>query len=181
MPWIRLALFGLLTLVNLGLVTKYVLDNRHLYQWSLQWIDEEDPPSEKVVGLSKGFRVLRNTVDEWTGPERQTGAFGPLSLTPKEVVEQGGPCESKSRLMRTLLHLHGIESRRVLLLEKRSHTVTDADIENGQSMVVDPLNGLYFPRPDGGYFSLNDLAGNREILRERIAEVRSSPGTGPAA
>ena len=147
--------FALMTAVNAGLVAKYHLDNRFLYAWSLQYVDEDDTPSEKVVGLARGFRVLRNQeraepVEGIDHDHRVMASFGPLSLTPREVVEIGGPCESKSRLMRTLLHLHGIDSRRVLLKDQASHTISEADVEGGAKMVVDPLYGLYYPKPGGG-------------------------------
>jgi len=104
------------------------------------------------------------------------GDFGPLSLTPREVVEHGGPCESKSRLMRTLLHLHGIDSERVLLKQKRSHTVTDVEIEEAGRMVVDPLFGLVFPDPRGGYYSVDDLSRDPAIVEARIRQVLSTNG-----
>jgi len=185
MPWIRLALFAVLTAVNVGLLAKYVLDNRFLYAWSLQYVAEDDLPSEKVVALAEAFRILRNTEESGLRQVQETqrvvGAFGPLSLTPREVVEHGGPCESKSRLMRTLLHLHGIASRRVLLKEKASHTVTEVEIEDGKRMLVDPLYGLYFPKPEGGYYASAELAQDPEIMPARVAEVLADPGSGPAA
>jgi hypothetical protein len=59
------------------------------------------------------------------------------------------------------------------------HAVVEADVESGK-MVVDPLFGLWFPKPRGGYYSIRELKQGPNILGQRIAELREQgiqPGT----
>ena len=71
--------------------------------------------------------------------------------------------------MIALLHLPAIESPKWGLYSKDlrpQHAVTEVHVENGE-MVVDPLFGLWFSRPDGdGYYGVKDLKDHPEILKD---------------
>jgi hypothetical protein len=159
-----------LTATAAVLAVQNAADDRVLDAWTAKWVEPGDPPSVAVPKLLAGFRTL-----SWGTPdEQQYGLFPELSLTAREVLERGGPCESKSRLLRTLLHLRGISSDRVLLRDenlKVVHTVTEVELEDGSRMIVDPLYGLYFPRAGGGFYALEDLRRDPAIACRRIEEV----------
>ena len=39
-------------------------------------------------------------------------------------------------------------------------------------MLVDPLFGIWFPKPQGGFYGIHDLRQNPRILSQRIADLR---------
>ena len=76
----------------------------------------------------------------------------------------------RSRLVIRLLRLHGIEASKWALYTKEMksvHAVVELEAETGK-MVADPLYGLWFPRPDGGYYDIKELRQSPSILRGRI-------------
>jgi hypothetical protein len=51
------------------------------------------------------------------------------------------------------------------------HAVVEVEVESGK-MVVDPLFGLWFPRPGAGYYGVKDLKEKPGILQARIGYLR---------
>jgi hypothetical protein len=105
-----------------------------------------------------------------------------LRPTPEQVIENGGDCADRSRLLVRLLQLRGISSSKWALYDAHGesvHAVIQADVESGK-MVVDPLFGIWFPKPTGGYYAIRDLKRNPGILRQRIDELRAQ-GLKPGA
>lgn len=108
--------------------------------------------------------------------------FSFLRATPRQVMEQGGECGDRSRLVIRLLGTHGIKSSKWALYSKDmkpKHAVVEIKTENGR-MVVDPLFGLWFPRPTGGYYGIRELRQSPQILSDRIESLireGKHPGT----
>jgi hypothetical protein len=98
-------------------------------------------------------------------------ALGP---TPIQVMEQGGECGDKSRLVAALLDSLGIDAGLVMIAPCQHcgfiHTVVEARYEAGR-MVVDPTWDVDYPTGDGRFLGVRDLAGTNRG-RERAAELR---------
>ena len=169
-----LALFILLVGVDILLIWKYTSDNKILRSFASEKISVSDRPSDKTIDLLKAMRqdvrTKRNNLAIFLP------VFNFLRPTPVQVLEFGGDCADKGRLLITLLHDNDIEASKVALYDKEGiprHAVVEVQIENDNTMVVDALFGLYFPKPNGGYFTLEDLKGDESILKERVSEVRT--------
>ncbi len=86
-------------------------------------------------------------------------ALGP---TPIQVMERGGDCSDKSRLVAAMLDSIGIHAGLVMISPCLDcgfiHTVVEAQYEN-RRMVVDPIWNIDYPTGDGGFLGVMDLAG----------------------
>ena len=126
------------------------------------------PPSEqamKVVESLKGLPVMPQDTPYFLLP-----IFSFLRPMPRQVMEQGGDCGDRSRLVIRMLRLHGISASKWALYTKEMksvHAVVELETEAGK-MVADPLYGLWFPRPDGGYYDIKELRQSSSILQGRI-------------
>ena len=99
-----------------------------------------------------------------------------LRAMPWQVAVQGGDCADRSRLMIDLLRIRGIRASKWALYApdgRPVHAVVEMESEQGK-MVVDPLFVLWFPRPGGGYDSIQSLEHNPELLRQRVHSLRAS-------
>ena len=98
-------------------------------------------------------------------------ALGP---TPIQVMEQGGECGDKSRLVAAMLDSLGIDAGLVMIAPCQHcgfiHTVVEAQYEAGR-MVVDPTWDVDYPTGDGRFLGVRDLAGTNRG-RERVTELR---------
>jgi hypothetical protein len=98
-------------------------------------------------------------------------ALGP---TPIQVMEQGGDCSDKSRLVAAMLNSLGIDAGLVMISSCPHcgfiHTVVEAEYENGR-MVVDPTWDVDYPTGDGKFFGARELA-RTDRGRERILELQ---------
>ena len=98
-------------------------------------------------------------------------ALGP---TPIQVMEQGGECGDKSRLVAAMLDTLGIDAGLVMIAPCQHcgfiHTVVEAQYEAGR-MVVDPTWDVDYPTGDGRFLGVRDLAGTNRG-RERVTELR---------
>ncbi len=98
-----------------------------------------------------------------------------LRPTARQVAEQGGDCADRSRLLINFLHSRGIKASKWALYSddlRPQHAVVEFEA-NGEKMVVDPLFGLWFPRPDGGYYGIRELKSDPKILRDRVQSLVS--------
>jgi hypothetical protein len=97
-----------------------------------------------------------------------------LGPTPIQVMELGGDCSDKSRLVAAMLNSIGIHAGLVMISPCLYcgfiHTVVEAQYENGR-MVVDPIWNIDFPTEDGKFLGVMDLAGTSRG-RERIVELQ---------
>ena len=102
--------------------------------------------------------------------------FGP---TPIQVLDQGGDCADKSRLLAAMLSTIKIPSTLAMLYPCEEcppiHTVVESKYETGW-MVVDPVNNIYFPDSVGGYYGIEQLATEPELLVDRIRNLRAENG-----
>jgi len=98
-------------------------------------------------------------------------ALGP---TPVQVMERGGDCADKSRLVAAMLNRLGIDAGLVMISQCLDcgfiHTVVEARYEGGR-MVVDPTWDVDYPGEDGWFLGVADLAGTN-LGQERVAELR---------
>lgn len=105
--------------------------------------------------------------------------FTRLGPTPVQVLESGGDCSDKSRLLSALLKRNGMESTLVMLHAcegcEATHTVVEANYEGGK-MVADPVFNLVFPATNKKYFGINDLAQNPALLESRLDELTNMSG-----
>jgi len=152
-------------------VVSYCLDGEKLRRIAEHAAPSGELPSRRVLALAdwvyhhEGFREN----DRYFVLPR-------LRATPAQVLAGGGDCADKSRLLTALLREIGIASTMVMCFDRRSgaptHTVVEAQIENGSYMVVDPVYRLWFPRPHGqGYFHLLDLRNDPTILERRLDDL----------
>ena len=125
------------------------------------------PPSEQAIKVVESLKPL---------PEIENSSyfllpiFSVLRPMPRQVIEQGGNCADRSRLVIRMLRLHGIDATKWALYTKEMksvHAVVELQAETGK-MVADPLYGLWFPRPDGGYYDIKELRQSPSILQGRI-------------
>ena len=99
-----------------------------------------------------------------------------LRATPWQVAVGGGDCADRSRLLIALLRTRGIKASKWALYTpdgRPVHAVVELQSEHGK-MVVDPLFDLWFPRPGGGYYGIQDLQQNPGILRQRVQSLRAT-------
>jgi hypothetical protein len=134
------------------------------------------PPSEqaiKVVESLKDLPVKEFSATRQDSPYFLLPIFSFLRPMPRQVMEQGGDCADRSRLVIRMLRLHGIEASKWALYTqemKSVHAVVELEAETGK-MVADPDFGLWFPRSNGGYHSIQDLRQSPKILRDRIQNL----------
>jgi hypothetical protein len=134
------------------------------------------PPSEqaiKVVESLKGLPVKEFSATRQDSPYFLLPIFSFLRPMPRQVMEQGGDCADRSRLVIRMLRQHGIEASKWALYTKEMksvHAVVELEAETGK-MVADPDFGLWFPRSNGGYYSIRDLRQSPKILRDRIQSL----------
>lgn len=133
-----------------------------------------------LVGRTRRDAVL--TASRWVyrnqGFAKNRGAFlfARLGPTATHVLDRGGDCADKSRLVMALLDRAGIPSTLAMLYGTHdgppTHVVVEAAYEHGR-MVVDPVFDIDFPGDAEGtrYFGLRELRADPTILERRVAEL----------
>ena len=143
------------------------------------------PPSDqaiKVVESLKGLPVKDFSALQQDSRHFLLPIFSFLRPMPRQVMEQGGDCADRSRLVIRMHRLHGIGASKWALYTKEMksvHAVVELQAENGK-MVADPLYGLWFPSSSGGYYSIRELRQSPNILSDRVqslVEQGKRPGT----
>lgn len=103
--------------------------------------------------------------------ENRTQFFGFLGPTPLDVVDSGGWCSDRARLLAAILNKSGIPAHAVMLRPCQTcppnHTVVEA-FTGAFWMAVDPTYGLVYPKMDGAYASIEDLREDPELVNKRI-------------
>ncbi|MCO6437346.1 MAG: transglutaminase domain-containing protein [Phycisphaerae bacterium] len=99
-----------------------------------------------------------------------------LGATSAQVLQSGGDCADKSRLLVALLRSLNIPASPVMSFDPRTnrpaHTFVEARPTGMQAMLVDPTYALSFPRPDGGYYGLLDIRRDPAIVDRQLASSR---------
>lgn len=166
------AIFALIIfflIVDVGIFLKYRADERYLLNLSQQVVSSQDLPSEKTMNLLK---YIRQEIPSNPNPSSfLLPIFRPLRPTARQVAETSGDCADKARLLIRLLQLNQVHASKVALYDAQQmpqHAVVQVNIENDQEMVVDALYGMYFPKEDEEYYSLDDLKNDKTILQNRV-------------
>lgn len=163
---------GILVACQFVVLTFYFEDQRYLAHLLDRIAPATLPPSEqtmRVVAFLRDKPVFSNE-SYFLVP-----FFGFLRPTPRQVAKGGGDCADRSRLLIVLMRLRGIDASKWALYSRvlwPKHAVVEVEAEKGK-MVVDPLFGLWFPRPEPGfYYGIQDLKEDPRILPARIASLR---------
>ena len=97
--------------------------------------------------------------------------FGP---TATQVLQHGGDCADKSRLLSAILRELGVDSTLVMLYSKNdlkpTHTVVETR-EDGFFAVADPVFNIVFPDKQGRLLGLRELRKNTDILVGRVRDL----------
>ena len=154
------------------ILTRYWEDHRYLESLAARIIDSSVTPSEQTKQILTFFKGK---------PRRTNTSFFMfpfldfLRPTARQVAEQGGDCADRSRLTLILLQLHDVSAEKWTLYSKEGqakHSVVEVTTEQGK-MVADPLFGLFFPRPSGGYYSMAELRADPSLVQERVSEMEA--------
>ncbi len=132
-----------------------------------------------TAGIDRDSRRIR-AVNDWVyhnkGFAKNNEFFivPALGPTPVQVMERGGDCSDKSRLVAAMLNSLGIDAGLVMIAPCANcgfiHTVVEAQYEGGQ-MVVDPIWDIDYPSGDGRFLGVRDLSGTMRG-RERLEELQ---------
>ena len=161
----------LCVVVDGALLTKYLADDAVLR--NVVELDPGLPPSRKVLTLLD--YIDKNVERRETTDESFLPGLSFLRPTARQVLEKGGDCADRSRLLIELLKREGVHASKVALHDRQGvpqHAVVQARIEDDdRSMVVDALFGVSFPNERGGYYSAWDIREDESILEERLREL----------
>lgn len=127
-----------------------------------------------VLGLNEWVHRIDSTA------RNESYFFLPqLRASPVQVLEGGGDCADKSRLLWAALRAHGIPATMAMLFHPETnaptHTVVEARIGPNHYMLADPAYNLVFPNPEGTFYDMLDLRANPSILDRRLNELLANP------
>ncbi len=166
---------GLLS--SVAVYVSYRADRTILHDVTSSLIEGIDEPSERVL-------ALLHWVYDLDGSSLNPAYYlvRPLRATPVQVLEFGGDCADKSRLLYALLSEIDISSSMAMCVDETTgqptHTLVEARIGEDAYMLVDPSYNLFFPDGVGGYYDIMDLRRNPEIVPQRInALLAQNPGS----
>ena len=174
-----ISLLAILAATQLVSLRHYESDREYLTKLMDQIASPSLPPSQQAIAINNYLRPKseRSNRQYYLSP-----IFAFLRPTAGEIAESGGDCTDRSRLMVVLLGLHNIHAEKWALYDphmKPHHAVVELDSEQVK-MVIDPLFGLWFPRPEGGFYDIAALRQDPKILRQRVQELigqKAQPGT----
>jgi hypothetical protein len=171
--YLRTVLIGLPFASALGVFVDWQHDNALLRQQAV----------EITTNLSTDSGRVRS-INDWVYHNKGFGknnhyfivpALGP---TPAQVLEFGGDCSDKSRLLAAMLDELNIGAGLVMISPCPNcgfiHTVVEAQYERGR-MVVDPIWHVDYPTADGRFLGVRDIAGTSRG-RDRVAELQRERG-----
>ncbi len=170
---IGIILFCSLFAVQMWVLIIFLEDRSYLVDLNDRLLESNLLPSEKVIRLQRFINKKTRVGNDnyFLHPELRF-----LRPTARQVAQSGGDCADRSRLLIRLLQLQGIRAKKWALYDKNLnpvHAVVEVEIENG-TMVVDPLYGLFFPRPsEGSYYGVMDLKNDPHILPRRVQSLRA--------
>jgi hypothetical protein len=105
--------------------------------------------------------------------------FRELGPTPVQVLQSGGDCSDKSRLLAALLRRFDMDATLVMLHAcegcKATHTVVEARYESGR-MAADPVYDMVFPAGNGKFYGIRDLREDPSKLLSRHHELVAQRG-----
>jgi hypothetical protein len=144
---------------------------------------DEEAIREAVSGhlISRpGTGIFVEELTSWVfqnkGFRKNQGNFLLKSLgpTPRQVLDNGGDCADKSRLLSAILRLYGVDSTLVTLFGCAqcgpTHIVVEARYDKGW-MVADPVFDMVFPSDELTYYNVDDLKANPALLINRLDQL----------
>jgi hypothetical protein len=164
-------------LISLACYASYRSDQARLREIALRETRGISSPAGRAIRLT--YWVYHNR-----GFSKNHGYFliRRLGPTPVQVLDFGGDCADKSRLLASMLREIGIPTTVAMCFDRPgnpTHTVVDARLPDGTSMVLDPIWDLYFPREaGGGYYGLLDLRRDPSVLWRRLEVVTAAAPPG---
>jgi hypothetical protein len=178
--WFFVTILVLLVGLQSASLAYYLREQRVLATYVGRVVGPDLPASEQVKAL---VLSLKDKSGEGNDGYFLLPVLRFLRPTPLQVIENGGDCGDRSRLLIALLRLRGIHASKWALYNaagESKHAVVQAKVESGE-MVADPLFGIWFPKPQAGYYAIAELRQDPGILPQRIAELRAKglrPGAG---
>lgn len=138
-----------------------------------------------VVTPTQGEGEWLTELTEWLsqnvrpGKNRRYHIWRRLDATPIQILEHGGDCEDKAKLMAALLRELGIESSLAMLYPcvqcESEHTVLFVETPAGWTL-ADPTFGFTFPDGRGGFLTIETLRAEPAILQARLDELQEARG-----
>lgn len=170
MRWSFVAIMIVTMTVQIMAIRGFLNDREFLSDLADRIADPSSPPSEQIKQMVRFMRELPAVPNN---SYLVLPVFKPLRPTARQVVEKGGDCADRSRLLVRLAELRGIDGSKWALYsadQQPRHAVVEVQTESGP-MVVDPLFGLWFPRTDDGYYGIEELQDDESILLDRIGQL----------
>jgi hypothetical protein len=171
--WASLATVAALFVGSTGLLADWCYDNSIIRRQAAEITANLATDSARIVAINHW--VYHNHGFGKNSSYFLVPALGP---TPLQVLQLGGDCADKSRLVAAMLNELGIDASLVMIAPclqcDAIHTVVEARYESGL-MVVDPIWDIDYPTGDGRYFGVRDLAWTSRG-EERVAALQRQRG-----
>jgi hypothetical protein len=153
------------------------------------WVNDNAVLREKAVAVTAGLTSdpgKISAINHWVyrnqgfGKNERFFLVPALGPTPNQVLESGGDCGDKSRLVSAMLWQLRINSGLAQIFPCQDcgpiHAVVEAEYEAGR-MVVDPIWDVDYPTGDGKFLGIRELAGTSRG-REHVADLQWRRGAG---
>lgn len=138
-----------------------------------------------VAGPARGEIGRLTRLTDWVyrnggfARNRRYHLWRKLGATPISVLEHGGSCQDKSKLLAALLRELDVASSLAMLYPctrcKPMHTVVFVETRAGWTL-ADPVFNITFPDRRGGFRTIEALRAERALLERRLAELRAVRG-----
>lgn len=165
---------GTFTVVSLVVIYGWTQDNERLRHVAFAETRNYATLPERIVALNAW--VYRN---EGFAKNRNFFLLESLGPTPLQVMEAGGDCADKSRLLAALLAEIDVKSTLVMLYPCKTcdpvHTIVEAR-GPGFSIALDPVYDLYFSDGAGGYLGVDQVATQQELVWRTLNDLRHTRG-----
>ena len=159
-------------LIQAAALAKYAQDQEYLKALMSSLASPSIPASQQAEAISK---YLALKPDDSNNAYFLLPIFGVLRPSARAVADQGGDCADRSRLMVVLLetrHIHASKWALYTPSGQPHHAVVELRSEAG-NMVIDPLYNMWFPKPGGGFYDIDDLRADPSILRNRVLTLQA--------
>ena len=103
--------------------------------------------------------------------------YNPLRIGPVTILQHGqhhlGPCQSNSRVFKSLLAAHGIDSKAVAMHDSDlngTHSVVEVYYSKGPYGIIDPQHGIIYRHPDGRPATIQDLRNDQKLFLDNAGK-----------
>lgn len=154
-----------------GCMLSFFFDSKCIRQAAEGIVAKRSDDREKIIALAEWVHQNKGSREN-----ESYFLFRSLRATPLRVMEGGGDCADKSRLLWAMLREVRIKSTMVMCFHRETgvptHTVVEAETQGGERILVDPAYGLNFPKKmPGEYYGLLDLRADPRILDRRLNDL----------